>query len=121
MPLRRRLRAGHSGERVCRWSCAGGCHVNQTYPGAAEAYNRFCVQTRIVTACLLLRSMGLESTVDELLADPEAMRRLADQPWDGLSLDRAELETPSDLGRPVVGDRKNKPRSLVSQGVALLG
>lgn len=61
----------------CQFSCAGGCHVNQTFPEASLAYTDFCEQTRLVTACLLLEELGRADIVDALLADDAAMRRLA--------------------------------------------
>lgn len=57
----------------CRYWCAGGCHVNQSYPGCSEAFNAFCVQTRLITACMLLERLGASTTVDRLLADRNAM------------------------------------------------
>lgn len=61
----------------CRWSCAGGCHVNHSYPGCSSDYDDFCIETRIITACELLHSLGCEDIVDELLTQREAMERLA--------------------------------------------
>jgi uncharacterized protein len=61
----------------CRWSCAGGCHVHHSPPGRDIAGSDFCVQTRIITACSLLRKMGEDGIVDELLADRGALERLA--------------------------------------------
>lgn len=66
----------------CRWTCAGGCHVNQTFPGAEAAYTDFCIQTRLVTACRLLDDMGLSELADELLSSRPAMEALADRAWD---------------------------------------
>ena len=68
----------------CQWSCSGGCHVNQTYPGSSEKYTDFCLQTRLVTACLLLDEMGMSSQALDLLADSEACSRLAEQVNDGV-------------------------------------
>jgi uncharacterized protein len=61
----------------CRWLCAGGCHVNQTFPGAADAYTDFCRQTRVFAVSLMLEEMGLAQRTDALLADEQAVRRLA--------------------------------------------
>ncbi|MBI4473383.1 MAG: radical SAM protein [Acidobacteria bacterium] len=66
----------------CQWSCAGGCHVNQTFPGCGLDYTDFCVQTRLMTACLLLRDLGQDALVDQLLANRDAMERTALHPWD---------------------------------------
>ena len=66
----------------CQWSCAGGCHVNHTYPGCDLEYDDFCIQTRLITAALLLEQMGQTELVDELLANREEMERTAMHDWD---------------------------------------
>ena len=108
----------------CQWSCAGGCHVNQTYPGCSHSYTDFCIQTRIITACLLLRELGYEHVVDELLADRAAMETLASHPWDVLDLDGPRRRAAGAGGSmpttvPAAGPRR--PRSLIAEGMTLLG
>jgi len=66
----------------CRWSCAGGCHVSQTYPGCPEEYTDFCVQTRIITVCTLLAALGLEDRAEPMLDDHAALEALAHQDSD---------------------------------------
>ena len=61
----------------CKWSCTGGCHVNHSFPGGPNSYTDFCIQTRIVTACSLLRSLGLNREFHELLSDRESLQKLA--------------------------------------------
>jgi uncharacterized protein len=74
----------------CKWSCSGGCRVNETYPGCSQEYTDFCVQTRLITACLVLRDLGCEEMIDDLLGDREAAERLARESADvGPSLDSA--------------------------------
>ena len=68
----------------CRWTCAGGCHVNNTPPGSPLEYNDFCIQTRIITACKLLSELGFDDMVDALLETPSAMEKLALQATDCL-------------------------------------
>jgi uncharacterized protein len=68
----------------CRWTCAGGCHVNHSFPGCPTTYDDFCVQTRLITACSLLDGLGLERMADELMADRVEMQRLALRPSDRL-------------------------------------
>lgn len=70
----------------CQWTCAGGCHVNHSYPGCPDDFDAFCIQTRLLTACLVLRELGFESIVDALLADRAALTRLGENPWDVLHL-----------------------------------
>ena len=79
----------------CQWSCAGGCHVYQTYPGCDADYTDFCIQTRLVTACLILRQMGCDKVADDLLADPQAMERLARFPFDAFKVEPENLEQPN--------------------------
>ena len=68
----------HRCERCfCRWTCAGGCHVKHSYPGCAPEYDDFCIQTRIITACVLLAELGFEAVIEKLLADRAAMQTLA--------------------------------------------
>jgi uncharacterized protein len=61
----------------CRLTCAGGCHVNNSYPGCSERYGDFCIATRTLTACTLLEELGQEEFADELVANPEALDRLS--------------------------------------------
>lgn len=69
----------------CRWTCAGGCHVSETYPGCDPHYSDFCIQTRLITLCFLLRQLGLLEEVDKLLSDPDAMHGLANRGEDTLA------------------------------------
>ncbi len=79
------------GRCFCRWSCAGGCHVNNTYPSCSDSYSDFCLQTRLTTASHLLRGIDDGALVTELLKDRRAMERLALNPDDRLSM-RAAYE-----------------------------
>ena len=68
----------------CRWSCAGGCHVNHSFPGCSRRYDGFCVQTRLITACSLLARLNQAPLAAALLADGPARERLALWPDDRL-------------------------------------
>lgn len=68
----------------CRFTCAGGCHVRPGRHAAGDAYGPFCVQTRLVTAGLLLRDLGEHELLTAWLADAAALRRLALQSRDTL-------------------------------------
>ncbi len=70
---------------LCKYSCAGGCHVNNTYPGCSDSYNDFCKHTRIIMVCNLLNETGLENLTDKILADTEIMKSIASQPSDKLT------------------------------------
>lgn len=71
----------------CRWSCAGGCHVTHSYRNCSTEYNDFCLQTRLITACLALEDLGAASTVDALLADRSALQALAHHQADGINME----------------------------------
>jgi radical SAM protein with 4Fe4S-binding SPASM domain len=106
----------------CQWTCAGGCHVNQTYPGCSDQYTPFCIQTRLVTACVLLHDLGCDDLVDKLLSDRRAMEMVAHQGWDPIEAAMeygaaGESADPAPLPYWRVSDR---PRSLVAEGLTLL-
>ena len=61
----------------CRWNCAGGCHVGNTYPGCSPDYSDYCRQTRIISACSLLDELNLPEMADTLIDDREALPALA--------------------------------------------
>jgi uncharacterized protein len=71
----------------CQWDCAGGCHVSHSYKNCETAYNAFCLQTRLITASLLLERLGAADYADRLLKDRAAMERLAVHPWDCIELE----------------------------------
>lgn len=75
---------------LCQWSCAGGCHVSNTYRNCNEEYIDFCIQTRIITACLLLEELGESALVESLLENHEAMERLARHTIDSLGPNRTK-------------------------------
>jgi len=62
---------------ICRWHCAGGCHVGNSYPGCSDNYDNFCIQTRIIVACSLLSALGMRQETELLLNDKESLRKLA--------------------------------------------
>jgi len=80
-PIYSKPRCAHC---FCRFSCAGNCHVNCTFPGSSDRYTEFCIHTRIITACTILENLGQSGRVDELLADYPSQRDLALQVSDTL-------------------------------------
>lgn len=66
----------------CRHSCAGGCHMQNTFPGALYNKNDFCRQTRIITACSLLSLLGLDQLADKVLGSKDALLAIAENPCD---------------------------------------
>jgi uncharacterized protein len=63
----------------CQWHCAGGCHVNHTPPNSAGDYDRLCLQTRTIALRNILKAMGRQDLIRELLREPEAMERAVRQ------------------------------------------
>lgn len=60
----------------CKWSCAGGCHVNHSYPNAVLDAD-FCIQSRVITACSLLEELGELEMAESLAAGRPAMEALS--------------------------------------------
>ena len=106
----------------CQWSCAGGCHVNETYPGATQAYNDFCIQTRITTAGLLLQELGDDQLVKEFLNDQQALEAVANHISDVVDIKPFKANNdiePSSTKK--ITEKNNKANSLISRGIGLLG
>jgi uncharacterized protein len=61
----------------CRLTCAGGCHVNRSYPGCPEGYSDSCLAIRALTAATLLEDLGQADVADNLVADAEALDELS--------------------------------------------
>jgi radical SAM protein with 4Fe4S-binding SPASM domain len=57
----------------CRWSCAGGCHVDITWPGSDTNYDNFCKQTRIMGVIKILRSLNQQVLLDLFIQDDEQL------------------------------------------------
>lgn len=76
----------------CRFTCAGGCHVNQTPPGCSLAYDERCTAIRLITACRFLRRAGCDDQADHLIRQTSAMEALATHPDD--RIDRIMEEPP---------------------------
>lgn len=69
----------------CRWSCAGGCHVENTFPGSSEKYNNHCIQTRIISICSLLEELFADDEITSLIQDKETMLKFINQNSDFLN------------------------------------
>jgi uncharacterized protein len=67
----------------CKWHCAGGCHVNHGLPASGD-YDRLCLQTRIIALRNILKALGRQDLVHELLEEAEALERVAWQVSDTL-------------------------------------
>jgi uncharacterized protein len=60
----------------CRWNCAGGCHVGNTYPGSGLQVSSYCIQTRIISALGLLSRLEANDRIGKLLRSREALERI---------------------------------------------
>jgi uncharacterized protein len=68
----------------CQASCRGGCRVNHSYPGAGEAYDDLCLETRLITASALLQQLGATELSRDLVDRQELRQALAAHPSDRL-------------------------------------
>ncbi len=67
-----------------RWHCAGGCHVMNYHDNQTGIYTDFCIQTRLISAGLILHELGADQDLELLLQDEEAMHHLVMFKSDGL-------------------------------------
>ncbi len=58
---------------LCRCSCGGGCYVNHETSRRAGEFDQLCIYTRLITVAKLLREMGQDNFVKELLASQRNM------------------------------------------------
>ena len=73
----------------CRLTCAGGCHVNRSYPGCPEGYSDSCLAIRALTAAALLEDLGQADVADTLVVDAAALDELSARTSDRV-VDREE-------------------------------
>jgi uncharacterized protein len=69
----------------CRWHCAGGCHVNHDPPDRQGNYARLCIQTRVLTLRNILKEMGRDDLMVDLLKDRQSLRRAILQSFDAIA------------------------------------
>jgi uncharacterized protein len=69
---------------LCRLHCAGGCHVRHDCSAPAGRYDDLCVQTRLITAGMLLRQLGQGELAEAWLQNRASMRTVALQKTDRL-------------------------------------
>lgn len=62
----------------CKWSCAGGCHVMETYPDCHLEYSDFCKQTRIITVLKLLDQLKQTEMIKDLQIDKNHLYEIAE-------------------------------------------
>ncbi len=69
---------------LCRYHCAGGCHVNHCTSVPAGQYDDLCIQTRLVTITRLLKQLSQDALAQEWLANRPALEAAAWQRNDRL-------------------------------------
>jgi len=57
----------------CQWNCAGGCHVDVTYPGSDTAYDNYCKQTRILGVMKILRNLNQHDVLGKFLQENQQL------------------------------------------------
>lgn len=70
---------------LCRYHCAGGCHVNHNTALPAGHYDDLCRQTRLITISNLLNQLEQHDLVTAWYADEASLARSACQPTDQLA------------------------------------
>ena len=68
----------------CKWSCAGACHVGNTYQGCSLDYDNYCEQNRLISVFTLLSNLGMEEKIEELICNQEAMESIINQKSDSI-------------------------------------
>ena len=68
----------------CKWICAGGCHVDVTYPGSIAFYDNYCKQTRILGVIKLLRKINQHQLLEAFLGDDQQLENFSMQRSDRL-------------------------------------
>jgi hypothetical protein len=56
--------------------------VHHAHNGRSPVYDDFCIQTRLITACSILTSLGQDHLTQLLIEDQSAMEKLALHPSD---------------------------------------
>jgi uncharacterized protein len=54
---------------LCRYHCAGGCHVHHATDLAPGSFDDMCIQTRLITVVNLLRRMGCDDIAERWITD----------------------------------------------------
>jgi uncharacterized protein len=71
---------------LCKFHCAGGCHVHHDTNRPAGQFDNWCVQTRLITITRLLRDLGENDLADAFLNTPSAWQSAVWQASDRMIL-----------------------------------
>jgi uncharacterized protein len=69
----------------CRYSCAGGCHAEQTPPGCSLEYDDRCRAIRVISAGRLLGRLKGPAAAERFAGEPDSMRAVAEHSDDRLT------------------------------------
>jgi uncharacterized protein len=69
---------------LCRYHCAGGCHVNHRASAPPGQYDDLCIQTRLITIANLLKRLNQHDLVSQWMEDRSALEASAWQRSDRL-------------------------------------
>lgn len=58
---------------LCRFHCAGGCHVNHKRSAIPGNYDAICIQTRAITIASILKQLGQHALAGKWLGDRPAL------------------------------------------------
>jgi uncharacterized protein len=68
----------------CRYHCSGGCHVNRREVLQSNRYDATCIQTRAISASILLKRMGQMEECQQWLSDASLLQETVLQCGDRL-------------------------------------
>lgn len=71
---------------MCKFHCAGGCHVHHDTNRPAGQFDNWCIQTRLITITRLLRDLGEDDLADAFLNTPSAWEHAVWQASDRMIL-----------------------------------
>jgi uncharacterized protein len=80
----------------CRYTCAGGCHVDQTPPGCSPTYDDRCRAIRMLTAARLFRGLAGWDAAMALAEGKSSLQSVADFSDDRLTATATQVQ-----GRPL--------------------
>jgi uncharacterized protein len=70
---------------MCRYHCAGGCHVNHDTSAAPGMFDDLCIHTRLISIANLLKEIGQYDLVTEWFSNRPAMEASVWQMTDRMS------------------------------------
>jgi uncharacterized protein len=70
---------------LCKYHCAGGCHISHRAVQQADQYDNICIQTRLITIAKLLKKIGAQDLYQRWLSSLDTQQDFsASRPSDHL-------------------------------------